>query len=483
MPLHIEQAIAQQQRLVTALKDNPNDLHALHNLGMIVAQLGDATKGLRLLNQVEKQVPDSSAERHFAIAKCHRLLQHAELSMQHVKRAIGIDNNESQYHVLLGDLSIDIAKLDDARSAYEHAIHLNDNDSGAFFGLALLHSHGHYVFNQAQRQHLTELAASSDLTAAEQSQINFALANISHREKSYPTAFQYFKVANTLAKQAHTRGLSYDQQAQQTLLNKTKTLFTKQLLQRFEHHGNPSKLPIFILGMPRTGSTLLEKILASHPQVQAHGELMHIKNIARINFAKATTGNYPDLMTRLPPGIIPAAANHYLSKVTTTAHNHGRIIDKMPTNYEMLGIIQILFPQAFVIHTQRDPMDTLWSCYKQPISAKYTNSFEDLAAKYRQYREYMSFWKQQLSIKTLHLSYEELIHDFPQKARQIIDFVELDWDPACLSFQTTDTGTTTASRLQVRKPIYSSSIGAWKRYAEQLAPLREQLDDFYPDSN
>ncbi len=481
MSSHLEQAIAQQKQFIAVLKKNPYDLHAQHALGMIVTQLGDATQGLQLLSRAENQAPDSSAERHYAMAQCHRLLQHVELSIQHVQRAIRLDSSKSQYQVLLGDLNTDKGELDGARAAYEHAITLNSNDSGAFFGLAMMCSNGDYVFSQTQQQHLVELAVSSSLTASEQSQINFALATISHREKNYATAFQYFRAANTLSKQTHAGELIYNEQEQQIILDKTKSLFTKQLLQRFQSYGNPSKLPIFILGMPRTGSTLLEKILASHPQVQAHGELMHIKNIARKNFSKVTTSNYPDLMAELPPNIIPAAANHYLSKVATPSHS--RIVDKMPTNYEMLGIIQILFPQAFVIHTQRDPMDTLWSCYKQPISAKYTNSFEDLVAKYRQYREYMDFWKQRLAIKILHIHYEELIHDFPKKARQIIDFVELEWDPACLSFENTDTGTTTASRLQVRKPIYSSSIGAWKKYAEQLAPLREQLDGFYPSSD
>jgi len=479
MPLYFEQATTQHQQFVAALKKNPNDLHALHSLGMLLSQLGDAVKGLQLLSQAENQAPDSSAERHFAMAKCHRRLQHAELSLHHAQSAIRLDSNESQYHVLLGDLNTDMGQLDEARIEYEHAIGLNGNETGAFFGLALLCSHGYYVFSSAQKKRLTALANNNALTIPEQSQVHFALAKILHREKDYANAFQHFQAANKLSKQAHAKDLTYDEQAAQTTLNKTKAIFSKPLLNRFQRYGNPSKLPIFILGMPRTGTTLLEKILASHPQIQAHGELMHIKNIARMNFAKVTTKSYPDLIAELPTSIIPAAANHYLSKVTTQAQRYRRIVDKMPTNYEMLGVIQILFPQAFVIHTQRDPMDTLWSCYQQPISAKYTNSFTDLVAKYRQYREYMDFWKQQLSIKILDLHYEDLIHDFPKKARQVIDFVELDWDSACLSFQGTDTGTTTASRLQVRKPIYSSSINAWKRYESQLAPLREQLEDYY----
>lgn len=464
-----------------ALRNEPENISALHHAGLITAQFGNPKDTIRLLSKAEELDPNV-AIRHIALAQAYRRLQQATQALQHVKHALLLDATEPDNHTLLGDLLADMGDLGDACITYLKALEIDADNISAYFGLAQLHAHGHYHFSQKQQTRLLHLCQNDQLPIYDRSKANFAMGRVLHKAGDYPAAFQHIHSANQLKRQTHLPHQRFDAAEQAQTLARNKTIFSVELLNRLKLHGSQSRLPIFVLGMPRTGSTLVEKILASHPLIQAHGELMHIKNIARKNLTRTSALPYPELMPELPVGVISAAANHYLSQVSSKPHDYQRIVDKMPTNFEMLGLIQVLFPQAFIIHTYRDPMDTLWSCYQQTLSAKFTYDFDDLVAKYRQYRQYMQLWNERLSLRILHLSYEDLVNNFTQRAQDLIEFVELEWDKKCLQFHQTETGTTTASRLQVRKPIYSSSIGAWRKYAEQLAPLREKLDDFYPDS-
>ncbi len=487
MPASLEQAITLYKQnhlkdahalLVKILDENPNNSAALHYAGLIANRLDDSAAAIQLLSKAEKLNP-GELDRHIALAQSYRKQQQLNKALQHINQAITLTPASAANHVLHGVLLSDIGKLDDAVTAFEQALALNPNEVSAYFGLSRLSSQGHYTFSQAQRHRLLLLTQAEHLPGLQRSQACFTVAVMLHKENNYPAAFKHYMLANSLEKQTHTGAELFQPERHAALLHKTRSIFTSQLLAKFKGHASHSKRPVFIIGMPRTGSTLVEKILASHQHINAYGELAHIKNIARNYFAKATSLTYPDLINHLPAKIIPVAARYYLSKVSTNPDKHLRITDKMPTNYEMLGVIQMLFPNAFVIHTQRDPMDTLWSCFQQPIAAKYTNDFSDLIAKYRQYRQYMQLWRERLSINILDINYEDLVYDFSGKAHQLISFLELDWDPECLRFHNTQTGTVTASQLQVSKPIYSSSVGAWKHYAAELKAVRAELDEFY----
>lgn len=236
--------------------------------------------------------------------------------------------------------------------------------------------------------------------------------------------------------------------------------------------GNPSNIPIFIVGMPRSGTTLVEQILCSHPSVYGAGELEHMLDIAR------ALPNYPNCVGTLSEAAINSAADDYLEKLCAESDSAAlRVTDKMPHNFLNLGLIQVLFPQASVIHCQREPIDTCLSCYFQNFGARhpYTNKLADLASYYKLYERMMQHWKDVLRIPILEIHYEDLIDNFEDQSRSIIEFCGLEWDDRCLRFHENKRIVKTASYSQVRKPIYKNSVGRWKNYEAFIEPLTSAL--------
>lgn len=462
---------------INILKQDRNNLVARNYVGIIASQNGHSETALNYLESCERQAPGDFL-RLFHMAYCYRQLGNIQQSRECIGKSINSNSQFPPAHVLQGDICTDLGLIEPAIESYQRALALSPELPAAYLGLSFLQKDQLYQFSDSEINHVKHLCNSENLSDSHRSQANFAMFRILSSRGNRSEATPYLATANSL-KKASLKGHDFNAKEHGEQLNTTKAVFSNTLLKAFSAHGHFSKQPVFIIGMPRSGSTLVEKILASHPQVHANGELLHVKNIARHHFKQATGQPYPQNIRSLPPELLKVAAEHYLRKSQSPDGNSKRLIDKMPTNFEMLGIIQLLFPNAYVIHTIRDPMDTLWSCYQQTLSAKYTYSFDDLATKYQHYRDYMAHWKQQPGLRILDVHYEELVATVETTTRRLVDYIELDWDDACLNYRQHESGTTSASRLQVRKPVYTSSIGAWKPYAEHLAPLYEKIKRYY----
>ena len=237
--------------------------------------------------------------------------------------------------------------------------------------------------------------------------------------------------------------------------------------------GSDSELPVFVVGMPRSGTTLTEQILASHPLVAGAGELTEVGAI--VGWLRRDHG-YP---AALPAGALNDSAAGYLSHVTKIGRGARRVVDKLPGNFMHLGLIARLFPKARIIHCRRDPMDTCLSCFAQNFGSDnldWSCDLDNLAYEYFQYRRIMEHWRQVLPPgMMLEIDYEDTVADLESQARRLVDFTGLPWDETCLRFHESGRGVKTASRAQVKQPVYNSSVGRWKRYGDDVLPLVRAL--------
>ena len=231
-------------------------------------------------------------------------------------------------------------------------------------------------------------------------------------------------------------------------------------------------------GMPRSGTTLIEQIMASHPQVHGAGELNLIHRMAsEFPSLLGSATPYPQCIAQATAQKLERIAQTYLGELQKRGGKASRVTDKAPINFLHLGLIDLLFPGARVIHCARDPLDTCLSCYFQPFSGEYSFTYDlgHLGAYYRLYENLMVHWRQILRVPVFEVRYEELVADQERMIRALIEFCGLPWDDRCLKFYETERTVATASFDQVRKPIYAGSVGRWRRYEAYLEPLISAL--------
>ena len=255
--------------------------------------------------------------------------------------------------------------------------------------------------------------------------------------------------------------------------------FSPDLFARLAGHGDPSEAPVFIIGMPRSGTTLVEQILASHHMVHGAGELTLIKSMTdQIVGSDRMPIGFPVLITATAPRDLPQLARYYLDRVSVLGAGKARIVDKMPSNFFYAGFIRLLFPNARIIHCRRNPVDTCLSCYSKLFEGEQHFSYDlsELGLFYKNYRRLTDYWKTVLPADSYtDVVYEEVVADLEGQARRLVEFCGLEWDEACLSFHKLERPIKTASVMQVRKPIYKASVGRWKKYRKYLGPLLESL--------
>ena len=261
---------------------------------------------------------------------------------------------------------------------------------------------------------------------------------------------------------------------------RVRALFTRDFFAERSGYGLPTDKPVFIVGMPRSGTTLIEQIIASHPKAYGAGELPHLSRIASILGATSKTIEFDATKVAAQTADdVRRVAEGYLERLTEGAGKAIRVTDKAPLNVRYLGIVALMFPNCQVIHCRRNPIDTCVSIFMQKFSRghAYSHNLESLARYYREYVRLADHWRAVLPLKMLDVDYEESVADTEAQARKVIDFLGLKWDDACLSFQHTKRAVATASQWQVRQPVYTTSVERWRRYEAHIGPLIEGLKD------
>jgi tetratricopeptide (TPR) repeat protein len=293
---------------------------------------------------------------------------------------------------------------------------------------------------------------------------------------NFETSFQYYSDAKSREKDKHNRSEN------KLFVNSILTNISR--ADFFGNGGHASESPVLVVGMPRSGSTLLEQILSSHPNVGGIGESSNLRAITTMKGSNLHSG---EALVQLIHSTTNERLNHfaseYLNKSTSAQPGMERIVDKNLHNFELLGVFAKMFPKARIINALRDPMDNCVSCYLAPLGRfhSYTQDLTSLGQYYCEFRRLMEHWKKVLPNPIMEVHYEDVVADTEGKAREVIDFLGLEWDPACLDFQKNENRARTISTWQVRQPIYKSSVKRWARYENHLDPLKAELAQFYPD--
>jgi tetratricopeptide (TPR) repeat protein len=319
-----------------------------------------------------------------------------------------------------------------------------------------------------------ELITSKDTGAKELRGLYFAAAKMYDDVGRYDEAFCYFDLANNAS------AGKYDTKVLESGYAELKKTYSRKFFEDRVDFGLPSERPVFIVGMPRSGTTLTETIIAAHPLVHAAGELETVKRCERemadLVFRDEGVQKNARQLSWVGAEVL---AQRYLDAIDAKTRNAGaqRITDKMPHNFQAVGFIALLFPKARVIHTRRNPFDTCLSIWQQNFNDAHTyaRNLADLGHHYAHYLHLMQHWREALPGRMLEIDYEDLVENQEAVSRKLIEFVGLDWDDACLRPQDVQRTVLTASVWQVRQPVYKRSAGRWKNYEKHLAPLREAL--------
>lgn len=474
---HLAEALA---RLEEAVRLAPRHAQAHNDLGGVLLACARPEQAEPHLREAIRLRP-AFAEAHSNLGLALRDLHQTDEAMHCFREALGISPGYAKARNNLAYALEIQGQMDEARSEFQQTLRGDPDNAMALTGLSRLAAAGRHRLSDAEVGKIRELAARQDLPLDDLSRLHFALAWIADEAGAYDEAFAHCRRGNELrAEVDRRRGAVFDIAAHRDFVDRIIATFTPAYFERVRSFGVDSKLPIFVVGMLRSGTTLVEQILASHPLVHGAGELPDLERLAR-SLPERLGGpeRYPDCVARLDAATARAVAEEYLQTLKHLAGEAIRVVDKLPFNFMHLGVIATLFPKARIIHCRRDRVDTCLSCFFQNFAdpQPFTLDLGLLGQYYREYERLMSRWTKVLPLPVFELRYEDLTADQETWSRRLIDFCGLEWDERCLRFHETRREVRTASTLQVRRPMYGSSVGRWKRYAGHLRPLLEALGD------
>jgi tetratricopeptide (TPR) repeat protein len=406
------------------------------------------------------------------LAHSHRLLGEGEEAEKAYRKALVISPENKRLKTLLGEVLIDLGRIKEGAAFFRDVLAEDPQNIGAIVGLASAREAGD---QDGDLERFEFALRDGKLEPEKRAALHGALGQIYDHRKQPREAFLHFMKANELEKS------DFSLAAFRRQIDDTIALFTPFFFMSKTGFGSDSERPVLVVGMPRSGTTLTEQILSSHPLIEGAGELPDIR---KLHDSVSHRGRWHDMMTALTDERCKELAARYLAELDRHSRTAHRVVDKMPHNFLTLGFIALLFPKARIIHCRRDPMDNCVSCYTHRFNKAhgYSTDMKTLGLYYREYRRLMEHWRKVLPLKMFELDYEEMIADQEAMSRRLIDFVGLEWDDACLNFHETERTVRTLSRWQVRQPIYKSSVQRWRKYDEFLGPLKESLGDLFQEA-
>ena len=496
-----------RRQIRKALNQNPNSAEAYNTLGYILQGLERVEEAIAAYQKAITLKPDYAIAYNNlgnSLLGCERF----EDAVKQYQLAVATKADFAEAYKNLGGAFLALERYDDAIAYSDKALRIQPNLAGAYFhkGIALgtdgrlAEARASYEmavksaprsgrFHQSLAEikryqngdaHLVEMEAlareMTSLPEEDQMCLHFALGKALMDVEEHERAFRHLLKGNALKR----RRVCYDEQKSLSSLDRIRSAFTPEFMRSHASEGATSGLPIFILGMPRSGTTLIEQILASHPDVHGGGERPDFENAVTGIFAtKRNDIAYLDCIRTLTKSKLQELGSRYLATLRSVAPGASRITDKLPGNFRFVGLIHLALPNARIIHVRRDPIDTCLSCFTKLFSGElsYTYSLEELGRYYQAYAKLMSHWRQVLPAGAmLDVDYEALVADIEGQARRLVAYCGLAWHDRCVDFHRTKRPIRTASVAQVRQPIYTSSVGRWRPYRHLLRPLLEALE-------
>ena len=484
------------------LTRDPDHVEANYALGMVYHRINRNDLSIPLLLKTVALRPKmfDAALNLGTIQRAAGLLIDAQDSLE---RAIALKPTSSKAHVTLGLLLVDRNDIDAAARMFERAIALQPLNGEAHAQMGLVHktrgdleqalvcyrkavalkpqygeAHRGLAYVRTFKEYDRDIELMEQIYRApttpdsERLLLGFALGKIFDDLGRYDEAFGYLLEGNRLKRQ--TGHFSIAQSVQQ--FENLKRALGRDFSERHREHASPDATPIFIVGMPRSGTTLVEQILASHPDVFGAGEVDYLKTVTDAA-ERQTRKMFPLGLETLAPGSLRDATDTYLAKLKTGAGGAARVTDKLPHNFLRVGLIVGLMPNAKVIHCARDPLDNCLSIFQHHFSMHhgYASNLEELGQYYRLYLDLMNYWHEQFPQRVYRLSYEQLTADMDAEVRALLDYCDLPFHADCLNFHKTERVVNTPSAAQVRQPMYRNAVARWKNYERHLQPLQRAL--------
>ena len=504
--LHRSGRIEESERLCRrVLRDNPENVSALRLLGQIAMQSGHADNAEELLRRAIRHAPDFTGA-IIDLGRLHQDQHRLAEAIECFEQAVATEPDSAQGHFLLAAALAPAARTAEAAAAYRRAIELVPVHAGAWLGL------GHTLKTLGRQSEAVEAyrecirlkpengeswwslanlktyplgtedihAMESSLESKalnEQSEVNFlfALAKAWEDRQDYDRAWHYYDTGNRRQRMRE----HYDPVHTEVSNDAVLEVFNEEFLAVNQGAGCDDPAPVFIVGLPRSGSTLIEQILASHSSVEGTAELPYLGRVATsLTRNRADGMNYPQAVRELRGEHFEALGRRYLGHAALhRIEGAPRFIDKMPNNFPNVGFAHLILPRAKIIDARRHPLDACLSCYRQLFARgqAFTYDLTEIGEYFLQYQRLMDHWHAVLPGRVLTVQYEELVSDFDNQVRRLLEFCELPWEDACANFHETDRPVRTASSEQVRQPIYTGAVGYWRRYESHLDELAEVL--------
>jgi hypothetical protein len=404
----------------------------------------------------------------------HELGQYQE-ALACYREVLRLTKDYATGHCNMGNLLEELGSFDEALACFREALRCDPQHAGAYSLLAtMLRSR----LPDEDLQAMQQLLARPHLLPGQRLALHFGIAQVLDARGDYTAAAEHLARGNGLCVELWKKqGKAYDPQVHSQFIDGLLAQFTPEFFARVRGFGLDTEVPIFIVGLPRSGTTLTEQILASHSQVHGAGELNYLRTTFEVLPAVLNVRRPPlDCLPALDEPATRRLANGHLARLRLLNEQALRIVDKMPDNYLYLGLIAALFPRARIIHCRRDLRDVAVSCWMTNFRQLHWAADQDhIAARFRDYRRLMDHWRGVLPVQVFEVEYEETVADLEGVARRLLAWCGLEWEPACLDFHQTTRPIRTASVTQVRQPIYKRSVARWKHYEPALAPLFDRL--------
>jgi len=461
-----------ERYLFKALKVRPDNFSSLMNLGSVMQKQGKVSEAEHYYSKAIQLRPDY-AEGYRIKADLLKNTGKLDAAIRCYRHAVELKPGSAELIFSLGKAYKLMGDIDSAVACFRKALQIRPGYSAILNNLATCKK----FTSTDDADFAAVIQALSQVEADSQDALylNFALGKMFDDCGQYDHAFTHFKRANEIKRKT----AAFNRAELVDFVDRNIDVFSKDFFANWKCRGSFDELPVFIIGMPRSGTSLIEQVLASHPRVQGKGELKNIYQIARrLSEAHNESGGYPECIPSASCGEILLQAERYVEEVRAgTANGTLRTTDKMPFNFKYLGLIALLFPRCRIIECRRNALDTCLSNYFEAYleGNEFSYDLNDLGFYYRQYERLMSHWKKVLNIEILDLPYEEFIDDPERYSKRLIAFCGLDWTDKCLEYYKTKRSVLTASAWQVRQPVYKTSRQRWRNYEKHLGPLKESL--------
>jgi tetratricopeptide (TPR) repeat protein len=499
----LEQA---EQLYKEVLRDNPNNVDALRMLGIIAYGSSNIDEAERLFRRAVKLAPDyvnaiidlgntlkeqnryeeaiecfrqaiklepTSVKAHYLLAST---LSPAALTYQAIEsyeRVLQLRPKHAGAKLGLGHMLKTVGRQEDAVRAYRDCIELKPDKGETYWSLANLKT---YKLTDDDIREMESWVEKGGLNDESHVNFLFALAKAHEDRGEFECAWEYYSKGNATRRMLE----HYDPVGTEVQNDAIIEVFSSKFVERSTGLGNPDNSPIFIVGLPRSGSTLIEQVLASHSMVEGTSELPYVQQVARtLDRNRADGINYPQALLELEEKHFKALGKDYLDRARMhRTEGKPHFIDKMPNNFPSVGFIHLMLPNAKIIDARRYPLDSCLSCYRQLFGKgqPFTYDLTDIGEYFLQYQRLMDHWHDILPGRVLTVQYEDVVTDFEAQIRRLLDYCELPWEDACLRYHDTDRPVRTASSEQVRQPIYLKSVHFWRNHEKHLGELIDVLN-------